>query len=102
MGISFAESGHLTDDLATRLHALSDPTRLAILRLIRTFSLDNTMMADYLQISRPTVSIHAKVLREAGFIRTHHEGRQAQHEIVPAALWQLFHDLKAFLDLPEG
>lgn len=109
VGTGFAEPGaiyerfrHLTTDLATRLHALSDPTRLAILRLIRTFSLDNTMMADYLEIARPTVSIHAKVLREAGLIRTHHEGRQAQHEVIPTAIWQLLHDLEVFLDLPEG
>lgn len=107
IGVSFAEPGELyetfvdfVDDLAIRLKALSDPTRLTILRLVRNFSMDNTTMAAYLDLARPTVSVHAKVLREAGLIRTHHAGRQAQHEIVSEAVWQLLRDLQRFLDLP--
>jgi DNA-binding transcriptional ArsR family regulator len=73
---------------------------LIILRLIREFSMTNTDMAVFLHISRPTVSIHAKVLREAGLIRSWDDGRITRHAIVPEAVQTLFQDLKEFLDLP--
>lgn len=87
--------------LAGRAAALGDPTRLSILRLIRHFGMVNTEIADYLGLARPTVSIHAKILREAGLIRSHPEGRLVRHALVPGAVRQLFHDLDRFLDLPD-
>ncbi len=89
-----------TGDLAGRLAALSDPTRLFILRLIRNIDMTNTDMAEYLNLSRPTVSIHARVLREAGLIRSHPVGRAVRHEIVSEAVHKLFRDLEIYLDLP--
>lgn len=106
--ISFAEPGELYDDfigfardVALRTHALADPTRLVILRLIRNVTMTNTDMADYLGLARPTVSIHARILREAGLIRSHQEGRIMCHEIVPDEVRRLFRDLEHFLDLPD-
>ena len=87
--------------LAARAAALGDPTRLGILRLIRHFGMVNTEIADYLGLARPTVSIHAKILREAGLIRSHADGRLVRHALVPGAVRHLFHDLERFLDLPE-
>lgn len=105
--VAFAEPGQLyanfqrhAEELAGRLKALSDPTRLTILRMIRNFSLDNTTMAEYLEVARPTVSVHARLLREAGLIESHQEGRQALHEIRSDELWRLFRELQQFLDLP--
>ena len=60
----------------------------------------NTEIADYLGLARPTVSIHAKILREAGLIRSHQDGRLVRHALVPGAVRHLFHDLERFLDLP--
>ncbi|MCB0217522.1 MAG: winged helix-turn-helix transcriptional regulator [Chloroflexi bacterium] len=87
------------EDLASRLKAVADPTRLEILRLMRHLDLDNTQIAAFLQISRPTVSIHARQLREAGLIETRHEGRKARHTVRHAAVRALFEDLERFLDL---
>lgn len=105
--ITFASSEDLysnfyrfVDGLSLRLKALADPTRLTILRIIRTSAKDNTDIASYLGISRPTVSIHARQLREAGLIHTVENGRSVRHEINAAELRQLFHDLERFLDLP--
>lgn len=105
--VSFADPGATFEhfrayagQLAARLNALADPTRLAMLRLIRDFSWSNTDIAAYLELARPTVSIHAKVLREAGLISTSASGREARHELVAAELRRLFHDLEHFLDLP--
>jgi DNA-binding transcriptional ArsR family regulator len=106
--VSFAESvallqkfSDLSSDLAVRANALADPTRLMILRIIRHFGAINTEIAEYLQLARPTVSVHAKILREAGLIRSHQEGRQVRHEIVPSEVRQLFRDLERYLDLPD-
>lgn len=99
-GSNYAGFHELSANIATRTSALADPTRLAILRLIRFLSMSNTDIATYLELARPTVSVHAKILREAGLIRTHNEGRQVRHEIDAEAVRQLFHDLERFLDLP--
>lgn len=106
--VSFAEPGviyenfmNFVNGVAERAKALGDPTRLTILRMIRHFGLVNTEIADFLGISRPTVSIHAKILREAGLIRSHQEGRVMRHELVPEEVRRLFRDLEKVLDLPE-
>ena len=92
---------NFASQLAARAQALADPTRLVILRMIRHFAMTNTEIAAYLGISRPTVSVHAKILREAGLIDTYEVGRAVQHKIEPVALRKLFEDLIQFLDLPE-
>jgi DNA-binding transcriptional ArsR family regulator len=106
--ISFAEPGALyqnfqafADDVANRTKALADPTRLIILRMIRHFSLINTEMAHALGLSRPTVSVHAKILREAGLIESRRDGRETRHQIVRAEVLRLLRDLQQFLDLED-
>jgi DNA-binding transcriptional ArsR family regulator len=61
----------------------------------------NTEIAESLGLARPTVSVHAKILREAGLIRSEQDGRQVRHEIAPAEVRRLFRDLEEFLDLPD-
>ena len=106
--VSFSEPGILyenflgfVEDVSVRAKALADPTRLMILRMIRQFDLMNTEMADLLGLSRPTVSVHARILREAGLIRSYEDGRAVRHQIVPEAVRKLFDDLEKLLDLPE-
>lgn len=105
--VSFAEPGEIFgnffafgENLASRLQALADPNRLVILRLIRNIGMTNTDMAKFLHLSRPTVSIHVKILREAGLIRSRQDGRIMRHEIIPEALHKTLTDLGKFLDLP--
>lgn len=106
--LSFAEPGTLSEqftivvsELATVMKALADPTRLRILRLIRHFDLDNTQIASYLDISRPTVSEHARILREAGLIQTRRAGRQARHTMKPDALERVYEALGSLFDVSE-
>jgi DNA-binding transcriptional ArsR family regulator len=106
--VAFAPPGALYEnfaaeaaDVAARANALSDPTRLIILRMIRHFGMVNTDIAAYLGISRPTVSIHAKILREAGLIRSEQVGREMRHTVVPSEVHRLFRDLERFLNIPE-
>ncbi|KAB8142041.1 winged helix-turn-helix transcriptional regulator [Chloroflexia bacterium SDU3-3] len=89
------------EDLSRRIQALADPTRLLILRLIRNRDASNTGLASYLDLARPTVSIHAKILREAGLITTTSAGRAVRHHIQADAIRSLFRELEQLLDLPE-
>jgi DNA-binding transcriptional ArsR family regulator len=98
-GVTFENFVKFVETLGSRAQAFADPTRLVIMRLIRHFSLDNTTMSNYMGISRPTVSEHARILREAGFIQSYQEGRQARHEVQPEAVAQFLRDLIDFLDL---
>jgi DNA-binding transcriptional ArsR family regulator len=105
--VSFAVPGAIyenfrafAEDVAGRTAALADPTRLVILRLIRQFGMINTEIASYLGLARPTVSIHARILREAGLIRSYPDGRLVRHEMVPSEVRRLFNDLQHILDLP--
>jgi len=97
--ISQKELDSEIEKLTTGLKAISDPTRLKILRLIRYFSMDNTQMANYLNVSRPTVSNHTKVLREANLIESKTEGRSTKHFVDGDHINQLIALLSVFLDI---
>lgn len=45
--------------------------------------------------------MHAKILRQAGLIRSRKEDKAVRHEIVPEEMRRLFKDLERLLDLPE-
>ena len=98
-GRVYAEFRKHAQAVASRAKALGDPTRLLILRLIRHFPLMNTELAEYLGIARPTASIHAKLLREAGLITSRQDGHAVRHEIKREEIRRLFEDLYRFLDL---
>ena len=105
---SFAEHGidreysiAMRDDLTAKLKALADPTRLDILRMVRFLDADNTQIAGFIGVSRPTVSVHARTLADAGFISTEREGRQAQHSFHPEAVRKLCEELLRYLDVPS-
>lgn len=106
--VSFSPPGRVFDevreraaDLAQRLDALSDPTRLLVLRAIRQLDADNTTIADMLDVARPTVSIHAKQLREAGLITSQRQGRSVKHRLCAEALGDAVDELFSFLALPK-
>ena len=100
-GRIYAEFRKHAETVASRAKAIGDPTRLLILRLIRQFPLMNTELAQYLEIARPTASIHAKILREAGLISSRQDGHAVRHEINREAIKKLFDDLNEFLDLRD-
>ena len=55
-------------ELDRTLAALADPTRRAIVEQLRQQSLRPSELADTMAISRPAISRHLRVLREAGLI----------------------------------
>lgn len=99
----FEQYQAVVEDLASRVKAVSDPTRLIILRLIRHFGLTNTEIAAFVGVSRPTISEHVRILQEAGLVHSQKEGRTTKHQIDNAALWALLDDLQDMLDpTPRG
>ncbi len=55
-------------ELADTFAALSDPTRLAIVDLLRDAPCRSSDLAEALETSRPAMSRHLKVLRHAGLV----------------------------------
>ncbi|HTO81634.1 MAG TPA: metalloregulator ArsR/SmtB family transcription factor [Methylomirabilota bacterium] len=76
------------------LAALSDPTRRAVFERIVKAPRSVGEIAQGLPISRPAVSQHLKVLREAGLVQ---EERQGTHRIYSADAKALG-ELRAYVD----
>lgn len=54
--------------------ALSDPTRRKVLELLRQRPMTAGELSDQFQVSKPTMSAHFAVLREAGLIDADKQG----------------------------
>ena len=89
-------------ELSAVLHALSDPTRLEIVRALG--SGEESCCGDFcLGLSKPTLSHHLRVLREAGVTRTRLDGRQRLVSLRRDDVEGRFPGLlEAVLDAPAG
>jgi DNA-binding transcriptional ArsR family regulator len=70
-------------------HAVADPTRRAILDRLRLGNAPVAELASGFDISRPAVSKHLRVLRDARLVRERRggaDGRQRIYELTPAPL----------------
>lgn len=74
--------------------ALADPTRRSILTLLRKRGACSAgEIADaFRRISRPAVSRHLRVLRQAGLVTAKGVGREQQYQLAVAALARVHHD----------
>jgi DNA-binding transcriptional ArsR family regulator len=63
-------------DCIAALKALSEPTRLRILRLLLKGRLSVNDIADRLKVSQYNISRHLKTLRQAGLVETEKQGKQ--------------------------
>ena len=59
-----------TESVARRLKAVADPTRLAILHALANAPSTVGDLAQVFRLAQPTVSMHVKVLRENGLVRS--------------------------------
>ena len=62
------------DEDVSAFTALGDPTRRAILKVLRGGSKSAGEIADAFQLSKPTLSHHFRVLRLAGLVRAERRG----------------------------
>ncbi len=82
----------MTDGLA--LSALGDPTRRAIFEHIAERPSAVVDLARLLPVSRPAVSQHLKVLKDAGLVTERRDGARRIYRLDPGGIG----DLRAYLD----
>src|SRR5690606_37955083 len=66
--------------------ALSDPTRRRVLQLLRQRPMTAGELADHFKVSKPTMSAHFAVLREAGLVEPVKEGRVITYHLMMSVL----------------
>ena len=66
--------------------ALADPTRREILAILRQGELSAGDLARRFPVSRPAVSRHVRVLRDAGLVRQSRDKQTLRYSINPAPL----------------
>jgi DNA-binding transcriptional ArsR family regulator len=93
-------------------HALADPTRRAVLDLLRQGSQPAGQIARAFPVSRPAISKHLRLLRRAHLVQEQREGRHRLYQLNPGPLkavdswleqyrifWQAnLNSLKAFVE----
>ena len=78
--------------------AIGDPTRLEILEALRKEELTVGSIADGFAISRPAISQHLRVLRDADLVDMREEGTRNWYRARPAGLFGLRAWLEQFWD----
>jgi DNA-binding transcriptional ArsR family regulator len=95
--------------------ALADPTRRAVLDLLRQGHQPAGQIANAFPVSRPAISKHLRLLRRARLVREHRVGRHRVYRLDPEPLRSVDHwlndyrlfwsgklaGLKSFLESPD-
>ena len=79
--------------------ALADPTRRELVDLLARGELAAGELAGRFPVSRPAISRHLRVLREAGLVRVRTEGRRRLYALDPGPLRELDDWLERYRDL---
>ena len=81
------------------LAALADPTRREIVALLAQGERAAGDVADSFPVSRPAISRHLRVLREAGLVRARTEGKRRLYALDPRPLREIDEWLEPYRDL---
>src|SRR5580693_2209608 len=73
-------------DAEATFQALADPTRRAVLDMLRRGSQPAGNIAGAFPVSRPAISKHLRLLRRAHLVREHREGRNRVYQLNPEPL----------------
>jgi DNA-binding transcriptional ArsR family regulator len=76
----------ITYSTEAAFQALADPTRRAVLDLLRRGSQPAGQIANAFPISRPAISKHLRLLRRAHLVREQREGRHRVYHLNPEPL----------------
>jgi DNA-binding transcriptional ArsR family regulator len=79
---------------ADPFRAVADPTRRAVLDYLRGRPHSVNELADYFDVSRPAISKHLRIMREARVVRERRDGRNRIYEIDAAGL----HAIREYFD----
>jgi DNA-binding transcriptional ArsR family regulator len=89
---------NLMNNYEIAFNALGDPMRRAIFEKLRVSPLAVVDIADGLPVSRPAVSQHLKVLREAKLISIHQNGTKNIYQIDKEGILAMRNYLDKFWD----
>ncbi|HEY1828153.1 MAG TPA: metalloregulator ArsR/SmtB family transcription factor [Acidimicrobiales bacterium] len=89
-----------TESVARRLKTVADPTRLALLHFLATRPSSVSDLASSFGLAQPTVSMHVKLLREAGLVRAERQSGRLQLSADPGAVDLLLNDLRGCVARP--
>jgi len=81
------------------LAALADPLRRELVALLAHGELAAGDLADRFPVSRPAISRHLRVLREAGLVTARADGRRRLYALDPRPLRELDDWLEPYRDL---
>ena len=76
----------VTYSAESTFHALADPTRRAVLDLLRRGGQPAGQIASAFPVSRPAISRHLRLLRRAHLVEERREGRHRVYQLNPAPL----------------
>ena len=82
--------------MQTAIQALAEPRRREILQLIRDRELSAGAIASGFDVSRPAISQHLGVLKEAGLVTERREGTRRFYRARPEGLKELREFLEGF------
>jgi DNA-binding transcriptional ArsR family regulator len=81
------------------LHALAEPRRRAILRLLREVERPaGEIAAAFPDVTGPAISQHLRVLKQAGLVHERKQGTRRLYRARPEGLAELRHWLRDFWD----
>jgi DNA-binding transcriptional ArsR family regulator len=80
------------------LRAIADPSRRTILRLVRDRELPAGEIARHFPLSRPAVSQHLRVLKDAGLLVERRDAQRRLYRADEPAVDRLVADLRGFWD----
>ena len=83
------------------LSALADPTRRGVIELLRQRPRRASELAEALEVPRPAMSRHLRVLRKSGLVserEPEHDARVREYRLEP----ERFTELRGWLDEVEG
>ncbi|TGV07679.1 ArsR family transcriptional regulator [Mesorhizobium sp. M00.F.Ca.ET.186.01.1.1] len=85
--------------LSPYFQGLGDPVRQQIVALlIDKESLNVTQIAEHIPMSRPTVSYHLKILRQAGLLHSEKKGTEIYYRLEMTEAMLLFKQLVTFVE----
>ena len=84
--------------METALKALAAPRRRAILQLVRDEELSAGEIASHFDVTRPAVSQHLTLLKEAGLVDERRNGTRRLYRARPEGLAELREFLEEFWD----
>src|SRR5579864_4091277 len=79
--------------------ALSDPTRRRVLQLLRKGPMSAGELSDQFDVSKPTMSAHFAVLREAGLVGSEKSGKTVTYWLNATVLEEALLAFASALDL---